>query len=583
MAGDVSAPKGTSLSLSSDGRRSPPNVFDGISSHSTPPDENISNLPPSSERVPPPLSHDGTGVNSALWRNVLASPRYVVAPMVDQSETAWRMLSRKYGAQLCYTPMYHANVFVRDVKYRNECLNRCKEDSPLIIQFCCNSVETLVEAARYCVGKFDAVDLNLGCPQAIAKRGHYGAYLQDEWDLIYRMVNAVHTQLTIPITCKIRVFDCLEKTIRYARMLQSAGCQMLTVHGRTREMRGPLTGLADWDHIGAVTRSLDIPVLANGNIQYLDDVHRCMEHTGAVGVMSAEGNLHNPALFAGLSPTVWRMASEYLQLAVRYPCPLSYSRGHIFKLLHYCLQLPCNADTRQLVARAASLDQLQQAVDAIRNKYQVFVGGDGGLDGGSSPSECWSSWQPTEEEAVLVGHLRFPPFICQPHEREPIDKHLQKLQANVERQQVAARAADNADKSAQQLQRSAHQPHVLSKRQQKKMARGKKLGANRLLIPQCQSCPNPRGSRCEYVLCRLHCRLRCYQLELDCAGHRISCKTRRQRAREFHGTLRVDLPDSRNGTAEISDRIISDELTSSADSEFVNNNNKINNDSAAIT
>lgn len=96
-----------------------------------------------------------------FWKRI-GCPKYVVAPMVHQSELAFRMLTRKYNAQLCFTPMLHSRLFTESEKYREANFHTCPQDRPLFVQFCGDNEHTLLEAAKYVEDKCDAVDLNLG-------------------------------------------------------------------------------------------------------------------------------------------------------------------------------------------------------------------------------------------------------------------------------------------------------------------------------------------------------------------------------------------------------------------------------------
>jgi tRNA-dihydrouridine synthase 1 len=185
-------------------------------------------------------------------------------------------------------------------------------DRPLFVQFCANNPDEFLQAAKYVSPFCDAVDLNLGCPQGIARKGKYGAFLQEEKELIFELINKLHKELDVPVTAKIRILESKEKTLEYARMVLDAGASILTVHGRTREMKGHKTGLADWSVIRYLREELgkDVVLFANGNILKKEDVERCLEETGADGVMSAEGNLYDPGIFS-TPPEVGKEGREY--------------------------------------------------------------------------------------------------------------------------------------------------------------------------------------------------------------------------------------------------------------------------------
>ena len=111
----------------------------------------------------------------AWWRS-MGEPKKVLAPMVGASERAFRLLSLECGAQLCVTPMIHARMFGSCPKVRADVLRDVEAsaelgDRPLLAQLCGDDAETLLNCARAIAPHVDGVDLNLGCPQGIAKRG----------------------------------------------------------------------------------------------------------------------------------------------------------------------------------------------------------------------------------------------------------------------------------------------------------------------------------------------------------------------------------------------------------------------------
>ncbi|KAJ1487744.1 dihydrouridine synthase-domain-containing protein [Baffinella frigidus] len=278
-----------------------------------------------------------TAASGWAWFESVGKPEYWLAPMVGQSETAFRMLCRTRGkGMMCSTEMVDAAGYARSEKYRAQ-FPFFPEDQPLVFQIGGSNPKDLAEAARLAAPHCSAVELNVGCPQRCAKKGGYGAFLMDTPEQLASCVEAMAAAIhaanpRCACLVKIRCFEDTGATLRLARMLVRAGCQCLTVHGRTRHQGGGArTGkwLANWDWIRNVQEAVRVPVVANGNIRYHSDLAECLAATaGCVGVMSGCGALKRPFLFAAPSKpgedekgdlARLQAALEYLPLAGRYP------------------------------------------------------------------------------------------------------------------------------------------------------------------------------------------------------------------------------------------------------------------------
>ncbi len=325
---------------------------------------------------------------------ILKDKALVVAPMVDQSDLPFRLLCRNYGTNLCFTPMIHAKNFHNKPKYRENFWSYVNgtppEDRPLIVQLCGSDKEHLLYTIRYIMetkGGVDGFDLNCGCPQTIAKRGMYGAFLLEK-DGGDRIVDVVETLVKevghlIPISVKVRILPSgVEDSLKLYKRLVDAGASMLTIHGRNRLQKALKTGKADWDAIKKVVELFGdrIPILANGGIGNLDDVVECLRYTGVDGVMSSEAILEYPALFTDTNteatggkrcgPSRLQLAREYMKICESHPPEkggqgqgIKCIRAHIHKFMHQ--DLDGRPQIRQKVALAKDAATLLECFNDI--------------------------------------------------------------------------------------------------------------------------------------------------------------------------------------------------------------------------
>lgn len=369
-----------------------------------------------------------SSVAKTFWEQ-LGKPRYISAPMVAQSSLPWRVLVRRHGADLAFTQMMHAAHFKTVPSYRKDYIDweqyttstgngalqeeARRLDRPMIVQLAGDDPETLVGAGKHVEKYASAIDLNLGCPQNIAKRGHYGAYLLPERDLVLRCLSAMVDQLDCPITAKIRKLPNEEDTISLCQAIEACGVQMITIHGRLVTESKQFTGAPDWDIIKKVKSSVSIPVVANGGIGSKADADRCLAYTGVDAVMASEGLLENPKMFSEEGDRLFRedyvkaqlaTSRELLDLIDAFPQPrlLTEARGHLFKMLFRFLDAPAHFDLREALAKGTLEDMSNIVLELERRLSVVDFDTNLAIEKGLVGSTNWYMRHRNEKAALRV-------------------------------------------------------------------------------------------------------------------------------------------------------------------------------------
>ena len=232
----------------------------------------------------------------------------MLAPMEDVTDPAFRLMCKRFGADMVYTEFVSADALIRSVSKTEQKLAIADEERPVAIQIYGRDTATMVEAARIVErARPDVLDLNFGCPvKRVAGKGAGAGMLQNV-PLMLEITRAVVDAVRIPVTVKTRLgWDDGHKIIvTLAEQLQDCGIAALTIHGRTRAQM--YIGEADWTLIGEVKNNprMHIPIIGNGDITTPQRARECFDRYGVDAVMIGRASFGRPWIF--------REVKHYLQ------------------------------------------------------------------------------------------------------------------------------------------------------------------------------------------------------------------------------------------------------------------------------
>ncbi|MCI1647603.1 MAG: tRNA dihydrouridine synthase DusB [Bacteroides sp.] len=308
-----------------------------------------------------------------------------LAPMEDVTDPAFRLMCKRFGADMVYTEFVSSDALVRSVNKTMQKLHICDEERPVAIQIYGREVEAMRDAALIAEeAGSDILDINFGCPvKKVAGKGAGSGMLQNVPKML-EITRAVADAVKIPVTVKTRLgWDADHKIIvELAEQLQDCGIAALTIHGRTRAQM--YTGEADWTLIGEVKNNprMHIPIIGNGDITSAEKAKEYFERYGVDAIMIGRGSIGRPWIF--------REVKHYLRTGELLPAEspewylnvlreearesiarLDERRGIIHIRRHLAATplfkgIPNFRDTRIAMLRTESVDELFRIFDTIQ-------------------------------------------------------------------------------------------------------------------------------------------------------------------------------------------------------------------------
>lgn len=307
----------------------------------------------------------------------------MLAPMEDVTDPAFRLMCKRFGADMVYTEFVSSDALVRNVSRSLQKLAISDLERPVAIQIYGKDPQTMAEAARMCEeARPDIIDINFGCPvKKIAGKGA-GAGLLRDLPRMFEITKAVVCAVNTPVTVKTRLgWDENHKNIvEIAEALQDCGIAALTIHGRTRSQM--YSGQADWRLIAEVKNNprMHIPIIGNGDIDSPEVCRQRFDESGVDAVMIGRACFGRPWIFkevksylqtgaTGLLDNAWKL--DVLKEQVLNSVALLDERRGILHIRRHLAAtpifkgIPNFRNTRIAMLRAESVEELFGIFDTI--------------------------------------------------------------------------------------------------------------------------------------------------------------------------------------------------------------------------
>ena len=256
-----------------------------------------------------------------------------LAPMAGVTDGTYRKICKGFGADFVTTEMVSAKGLYYNSNKTAGLMTISKDEQPAAIQFFGSDPKIMAEVApRLLNAGASAIDINMGCPMPKIVGNGDGSALMKNPSLAGEIVRAVKNAVKLPVTVKIRKGWDSDTCAEFARVLEAAGADAITVHARTKEQL--YSGTADLNAIKEVKAAVKIPVIGNGDIFSAEDALNMLDFTGCDGVMVGRGALGNPFIFRQIKElfetgkvSFYPSAAEKLKTALHHSKALCADKG----------------------------------------------------------------------------------------------------------------------------------------------------------------------------------------------------------------------------------------------------------------